>query len=228
VRGHFTITDNASGAVTLSDDARFDVGQLGVSAGTFTITITVNDAVPLPVAGVVVDIYNSTNTVHLFRVTDTDLDGVVAVNLDAGTYKVRLSGLGFTPDAIPETLVVTASANVTYTGTAFATPAAASPVLCTVYGYALDAIGVARNDITIEFLGDGPIGISGNQVTIHKISVVTGPNGDASWAAGYFELDLIRLATVRVRSLKLDLNNLVITVPNSASSTLTALTEAAK
>lgn len=32
IRGHFTVTDNSSGAVTLSDDARIDIGQINAQA----------------------------------------------------------------------------------------------------------------------------------------------------------------------------------------------------
>ncbi len=41
VRGNFTVTDNASGAVTLSDDARIDVGQIDdtISANTVVLDI---------------------------------------------------------------------------------------------------------------------------------------------------------------------------------------------
>ena len=34
IRGHFTVTDNAGGAVTLSDDARYDVAQINAEADT--------------------------------------------------------------------------------------------------------------------------------------------------------------------------------------------------
>lgn len=41
IRGHFTVTDNAGGAVTLSDDARYDIGQISTAVGT-----RLNTAIP--------------------------------------------------------------------------------------------------------------------------------------------------------------------------------------
>ncbi|MCK5613011.1 carboxypeptidase regulatory-like domain-containing protein, partial [Candidatus Pacearchaeota archaeon] len=230
VRGNIELTDNSGDAVTLSDDARVTVSSIeaGASAAN-TITITVHDALAAIVPGITVDIYDSSNTALVRRATDDDDNGIVLVNLDDGTYKIRISGLGFQPDNNPETLVVTTDASVTYTGVQFSAPVAANPALCTVYGFATDASGNTKDGETISFLGEGPIGVSGNQITAHRIDVVTGPTAtNPAWASGYFEIDLIRLSTVRLKSPKLQFDNLVITVPDLATQQLTVLTEAAK
>ncbi len=194
--------------------------------GTNTITITINDAVAAAVQGVEVSLYDSANTT-LLRQATTDTAGQVVFNLDDGTYAVRQAKTGYQPDTTPETLVVTADAGVTYTGVVFAAVAAASP-LCTVSGFAKDASGVTHDGLTISFLGDGPIGLSGAQVTARRIDVVSGPTEtNPGWDAGYFEVPLIRLATVRVLAVKMQMD-LIITVPDEGSALLTTLTESAK
>lgn len=212
-------------AGSMGELQNYTVAMTGAQA----ITVSITDAVPDPVLGVSISVYDETNTTLIFRAEDTDLDGTIVLNLDNGTYKLRLSRLNFTPDNAVETLVVVGDASVTYTGTQFVAPSAANPALCTVYGFVIDANGVAQDGEVISFLGAGPIGLSGNQITRHRINVTSGPTvTNPGWAAGYFEVDLVRLATVRVKSSKLELHDLVVTVPDSASSLLTNLTEAAK
>lgn len=73
-------------------------------ANTVTITIKDNQAIPVVVEGVAVQIYNSDNTLFLDSKI-TDENGLAVFLLDNGSYKVRLSKVqnGFT---IPEDLVV--------------------------------------------------------------------------------------------------------------------------
>lgn len=73
-------------------------------ANTVTITVKDNQAIPVVVEGVAVQIYNSDNTLFLdSKVSDSD--GKAVFLLDNASYKVRLSKVqtGFT---IPEDLVV--------------------------------------------------------------------------------------------------------------------------
>ena len=51
IRGHFTVTDNAGGAVTLSDDARIDVAQINSEVDTALTDIGLDHLVAASVAG---------------------------------------------------------------------------------------------------------------------------------------------------------------------------------
>jgi hypothetical protein len=224
-----TVEATAIGPTTwvhVSDDfSSVSNDTIAPPAGAKTITITVEDQNTDPVVGVVADVYDASNTTFIKRVTDTDLDGIVAVTLDAATYSVRLSALRFTPDNDPETLVVTVDAAVTYDGTIFVAPVAADADKCTVYGFTTDASGTVIDGVEISFLAAAPIGVDDQQLTTAKLTVTS---GDGAWATGYFEIDLIRESEVRLLSTLARLNGIVITIPDAASSTLVALTEAAK
>lgn len=197
--------------------------------GARTITATVQDQNTNPVAGVVADVYDASNSTLVKRVIDTDSDGIVAITLNDGTYKVRLSATRFTPDNDPETLVVTADDTVTWDGTIFEAPASADPDLCTVYGFTTNASGAPINGVEISFFGYAPIGVDDEQITATRIDVTTGPTAtNPGWAAGYFEIDLIRESEVRIKSALTKLDNLVVTIPDSASAKLVTLTEAAR
>lgn len=84
--------------------------------GTNTVTITVKDnqAIPIVMQDVKVDIYNSDNTLFLDSIT-TDTNGLAVFLLDDASYKVRLSK----PQAdftVPEDLVVLGTTAQEYTG----------------------------------------------------------------------------------------------------------------
>jgi hypothetical protein len=178
-------------------------------SGARTITITINDAGASPVAGVAVDIYDSGNTVFQQRLT-TNVNGQVVFNLDDATYTVRQFKAQYTPDNAAETLVVTADAGVTYTGTVWTAPSASDPSLCTVWGYLLDASGAAIVNAEVRFWADVQIASGDNQIGVKSLSVVTDANG-------YFEQDLIRSVTVYVDIKQAGYAAEAKTVPNLAS-----------
>lgn len=63
IRGNFTVTDNASGAVTLSDEARFDVAQ--ITGGSYALNTTANGNIGVDWANV----ENPSSAVNLANTT---------------------------------------------------------------------------------------------------------------------------------------------------------------
>ena len=235
IRGTYKqIVDNRTGVKGISLEGAILGGDVAdiledtaslAPTGARTITATIKNALAAVVPGIVVDVFDSSNAVFITRYTDSDLNGIVAMNLDDGTYKLRISGNGFTADNNPETLIVTATAAVEYTGTTFEAPSAADPALCTVYGFATDSFGNTKDGETLTFTGRGNVGVDGNQITIDQGEVVTGPSvANPGWAAGYFEIDLVRGSSVQLTSLQLGISSHEFTVPDLASQLLTLLT----
>lgn len=141
IRGCFTVTDNASGAVTLSDNARFDITRVVTpGTGSRTVTITVNDDVASALAGV--SVWASTDAASANVVAGTlttNASGQVTMFLDDGTYYVWkvLAGWGFTN---PETMAVASGS----TSFVFASTGASAAASGTVTGFIADTIAAIR------------------------------------------------------------------------------------
>ncbi len=93
IRGHFTITDNAGAALTLSNEAMFDHNSIidsisvGIGAGaiTFTYTLTSTVSPNLPIADADVWVTTDAEGINVVASGRTDQNGVVVFYLDAGT-----------------------------------------------------------------------------------------------------------------------------------------------
>jgi len=83
--------------------------------GANSVTITVNDTVPNPIAGVEVKVFNSAQTV-LLDIKTTDANGQVVFAIDDGSYKIQLAKTQYTFD-VPEDLTVSDVTTDTYEGT---------------------------------------------------------------------------------------------------------------
>ena len=82
--------------------------------GANQVTITVNDAIPAPIAGVEVKVFNSAQTV-LLDVKTTNASGQVVFALDDGAYKVQLAKTQYS-FTVPEDLTVSGVTTDTYIG----------------------------------------------------------------------------------------------------------------
>jgi hypothetical protein len=105
-----------------------------ISAGLYSITMTVRDAVSLnPLVDALVVVKDSTGAT-VINVSRTSAAGVTIPALDAGTYQVLI---GMTPGytSLTATLVVTANAAVTYDVQPIVIGASGVPNTCRVYGY---------------------------------------------------------------------------------------------
>lgn len=110
--------------------------------GAYTITVTVTDGTD-PLEGAKVRFTKGAES----SLITTNVSGQASVGLDAGTWTVAatLAGYSFTPT----TLVVTASAAVSYAMTAVTIPAS-DPTLVTGYWYCYDESGVLEEGAIVQ------------------------------------------------------------------------------
>jgi hypothetical protein len=103
--------------------------------GARTITLQYYEtATTDPVVGVKVTILNSAETVVVADRT-TDINGQIVIALDDETYKLRARKAGFTPAAVPETIVVSADATEILYGDSAVIAAPGDSDVCRVYEY---------------------------------------------------------------------------------------------
>lgn len=215
-----TLGNNASGDLldNGTDTVRANNEQWAAgSSGARTVTVTVNDAAAQPVSSVVVDVYDETDKNRLWR-AETNGSGVAQFNAPDGTYSIRLLKDLFTPDNVVETLVVDEDEAVTYTGTVWTAPLAADPSKCRVSGFLRDASGALLEGKTIRIWAAAPTAVPNNQLGISPVEITTDDAAGSTWGngPGYFEVDLVRDASVRVQSRDAGVDD-VRTVPDAAS-----------
>lgn len=176
--------------------SHLDVGSTGEAlrnlsaamTGSQQITIQIRDTLAAPIQGAVVDLFDGTNTFFLTRFT-TPLSGNVTLALDPGTYSIRIYKTGFV-FTVPETLVVTVDATVTYTGTSLVSIIAPSaPNLCVIYGTVRNAAGNPIPNAQVTAYADTPQVVQGTQQHILVACTVTD-------GLGAFQLELERGALV--------------------------------
>jgi len=159
-----------------------------VLSGSKQITLQIRGPLAVPLQGAQIDLYDATNTFFLGRVF-TPVSGNVNVALDPGTYSVRLfkSGYSFT---VPEVLVVTVDASVTYVGasTVVIVPPSA-PNLCAIYGTIRDAAGISIANAHVKAYSVTPQTVG----TVQEGDVVACTVTDAN---GFFRLELERKVEV--------------------------------
>jgi len=221
------LTDPSVSASTCSRDCQSaDIVIASATVGLRSVTVHAHTVALVSVSDMTVCVYDSGLT-NLISRQLTDATGNIVLSLDDGTYAVRFAKAGYV--AASGTITVTADATFVFVVTAVAAPAAASPDLCTVYGYALDASGVPVNGETLSFYGYAPLGVLVDVVVTTPVQVVTGPSVlHPAWTPGYFEIDLLRLAQIKISSRLAKLDGLTINIPNTASALLATLVEAAK
>ena len=167
---------------------------------------TVQDQNLDPVSFVIVDIYDAGNTVFLHRVI-TDALGQATVNLDDATYTVRQARAFYTPSNVAETLIVTADASVTYSGTVFTVADAPSPLQCRISGFLRDGENPAGAGIQLVFKAVTP------QNDVGLVQYIDIGATAVTDATGFFTIDLDRGIRVAVTSPECGLRNVVKLVP---------------
>lgn len=192
----------------------------GSQVGARQIDITVEDQASQPIQGATVDVFDNTNTFHIFR-TYTDNAGQVSIAIDDGTYNIRLfaSGYSFT---VPEVLVVTADGSVTYSGTALISIIPpASPDLCAIYGVVDDVGGNPVDGACVEAYAVTPQTVGEYLKSDLIASTRTATDGT-------FQIDLVRLTQVQFKitdpDTKTDIYDEIKTVPDAASQALESWT----
>lgn len=180
-----------------------------VFAGARQIEITIEDTGGSPIQGAQIDLYDATNTVFLTRIW-TDIAGEVNIALDDGTYNLRIWATGYS-FTVPESLVVTADASVTYQGATGPT-FPSSPDLCVIYGYVVDGGGAPIGGACVTAEPTTPQAPGGSQAVEYPIHVLTRQDG-------YFEMELLREMEVRFQIEDTGYDELK-TVPDAASQFL--------
>ncbi|HXF49622.1 MAG TPA: hypothetical protein VNL73_09410 [Verrucomicrobiae bacterium] len=144
----YTVTSAFPEVNIVSADTIAQVSALG--AGSNPVTVSVKQGA-LPIAGVQVQVVDSLTQLATQGMGNTDANGVIRFNLNAGFYFVRLFKPGYL-FAAPETLVVSGATVKNYAGTLFDPGAPASPSLCRVYGwvFGLSADSLAGVTVTAE------------------------------------------------------------------------------
>ena len=137
-----TIISDIAGVITHGDSAWLTGGGM---SGSNTVTINVHDGDGVNIVQSAVEIWDSAGTAF-YEKKFSNSSGQSVFNMDAGTYTVKISkaGYSFTDTA----LVVTTSANVTYTMIAYVIPAPATSGLCRVYTYVFKPDGTAFSSVT--------------------------------------------------------------------------------
>lgn len=181
-------------------------------AGSRQVTIHVQDNTTAPVVTAQVDIFDATNTTFIGRVfTNGGGDAVVALN-DA-TYQLRIFASGFT-FTVPETIVVVADATFIISGTIqtnIFVPSA--PNLCVIFGTLVDASGKDLVGAEVKAFSPNAQAVGGLQLADPLAEATTDQDG-------FFQIELVRLATVQFTIEKADLD-FVREVPDLASQDLT-------
>lgn len=198
VYGNGNLINNGTGTVDVQDkrqDARLSTAHgpgswEGISTGARQITVTVEDQLSVGVPDAIVDIYDAANTVFITRAR-TNPSGDVVIALDDATYSVRLHKAGFT-FTVPETLVVTADASVTFSGVAFVAPAPSAPNLCVIFGNVDNAAGVPIAGACVEAFAEVEQSVGGFQKSERVASTLTDVDGA-------FQIELVRTASVRFK-----------------------------
>jgi hypothetical protein len=188
------------------------IAQVQLGARQITITIQDDGAIPLP--GANIDIYDASNTTFLARKT-TDSSAQAVFALDDGTYSVRIykQGYSFT---IPEILVVSGDASVTYQGIAFVAPTPSAPELCVIFGTLHDALGNPISGACVEAYAITPQVVSGIQKGDRIGTTVTD-------ADGFFQIELVRNTVVQF-AIEGTAFNFERTVPDLASQDVSTWT----
>jgi len=200
--------------------------NLVAPTGARQITIHVQDGAGAALEGVEVDIYDAANTAHKAHGL-TDSSGNWVIHRDDAVYKVRLVKALYAFSL--GTLTVTADATATFVGSAVVPIGIPTSGKCLVYGTTDDGAGEHVTGVVIDFHADAPLGVGSAVLTTTKVSVTSGPSTDhPAWTAGYFEVNLLRGAKVRLSSRLPKLDGLVITVPSTSTAELADLVEAAK
>lgn len=229
VMGRLAAMENPSGAVAQANaDAAWDEplaahmtpGTTGYAlaqckfglTGAWQIDVTVEDTSSNAIQGAQVDIYDAGNTQFLARF-HTDVNGEVSLALDAGTYNLRIWATGYS-FTVPEVLVVTADAAVTYQGTSgiVITPPSA-PELCVIYGYVNDAGGQPIGGACVSAVPSLPQAFNDSQAGDRAIHTTTREDG-------YFELELVRNTEVRFTIENTEYDEVKV-VPDAASQAFT-------
>lgn len=166
--------------------------------GDFTITITVEDGGAIPIPSVDIKIKDSTDSVTIAR-RSTDASGEAIFNLDADTYNVHITKIGYEFPGSPETLVVSADGGVTYNGDLVVIPPPVGGDKCTVSGFEFDVNGSPSpitDPITVSAIIDTAGAFVKDDPSSHIIEREKSTTTDVN---GLWSLELYRSASLELK-----------------------------
>jgi hypothetical protein len=135
-------TPSVSAALTSGNIADIIAGvNSGISGAYQTTAIIYVTSTTTPIPDYYLSIYDSTNTVFLGKAT-TSSSGIVTLNLDAGTYKVRGRKVGYVAANATETLIVAADGTAIFYAAAHTITAPSAADACRIYEWITNPDGV--------------------------------------------------------------------------------------
>jgi hypothetical protein len=198
---------------TLDSVSAIIIDALGATPGARKIIINIKDTVNNNLEGVSVDIHNSLDDPIAIQTRSTDTDGnTTNINLDDGTYKVRLSKASAIVSET-KTITVSADATINLTVTALTITPPASPGVCKIIIYPSK---LGFNDVT-----DANIYVK----TLNSLSKVTGlfldgrielMKRDTTTAPDHYYIEAVYGATLEFTSTILGLQNHTLVVPSQS------------
>lgn len=173
---------NISG--TFGDYLDAEISGLGSGSGLYSFTLIAYDSLTdQTLSGVNIVIRNLDQT-SLVALGNSDANGTLTVNLDAGSYLSIANATGYIFNGF-DTISITGTGEDTLFGYQFNPGEPSSPDLCRVYGYLYDINGQPEQDLTVTAsLPSGVVRSGSRIISPFKITSITD-------TLGYFCLDLI-------------------------------------
>lgn len=187
-----------------------------MSAVTLYVYNSADETKSTPLASCTVFVFSEDGATFVTTGT-TDADGEVTFDLPVETYWVRFFKAGFSFDT-GLSIEVTEDSEFEVGGEDLdVQPPATLGHLCRVSGFIIGAAGQFLPNVTLEFILNGRVRISGGYMTGNAKVLV------ASDSDGYVEFDLLRDAVYEVVIESYSPDVFVLTVPDAASTNLTEL-----
>lgn len=140
-------------------------------SGAFAITVTVTDGVS-PIQGALVRLSRTGQSL----IGQTDASGVASFSVDAATYTLSVTMLGY--QYTPTTQVISASGNINVVMTLESIPLPPTSIQSTGFLYTYDAQGAIVSAVTITFeMISGPNGGSGQSFSDASFSATSDTSG---------------------------------------------------
>jgi hypothetical protein len=217
--GYVTLPDGSPSVTDIDTELTAEHGSGAwtsvAGGGARSVTIQTQEIDTTPISSVVVTVYTDSARTNLFATVNTGVTGIAdAIGMNDATYywAAAKTGVTFTSGSF----TVSATSTKTINGTVNTPSLPSAAELCVLFGTIKDATGTVIADATVTAYAAVPQSVSSTQMG--NVIATTTTN-----SSGYFELELIRGATVRVVIAKADINDLL-AIPDAASKDLSSYT----
>ena len=201
-------------ANTVDDLYTLVSGQVGSNS----VTLTLQDSgTSAAVPGVVVNVYNSANTVFICSGT-TDSNGKVVFVLDAATYKLRVYKLGIATTEAGLTVTSASTQSHTVALTAVSVSAPSTPATCRLFADFVKLNGTAYGSFKVK--------VQNMYLPTANMAVVQSESTHTANSSGRVEIDVVQGTKIKVSFINTAFTREVI-VPATTTSNLLTLMGAA-